>query len=36
MKRIMTFTGWLVMAATFIAGITACTKENNTIDSSTF
>ena len=32
MKRIMTFTGWLVMAATFIAGITACTKENNTID----
>lgn len=34
MKRIMTFTGWLVMAATFIAGITACTKENNTIDDS--
>lgn len=32
MKRIMTFTGWLVMAATLIAGMTACTKENNTID----
>lgn len=32
MKRIMTFTGWLVMAATLFAGMTACTKENNTID----
>ena len=32
MKRIMTFTGWLVMAATLFAGMTACTKENNTTD----
>ena len=32
MKRIMTFTGWLVMAATLFAGMTACSKENNTID----
>ena len=32
MKRIMTFTGWLVMAATLIAGMTACSKENNSID----
>ena len=31
----MTFTGWLVMAATLFAGITACTKENNSIDEPT-
>ena len=31
----MTFTGWLVMAATLFVGMTACTKENNTIDDPT-
>ena len=32
MKKLMNFTGWLVMAATLIAGMTACSKENNTIE----
>ncbi len=31
----MIFSGWLVMAATLFAGITACTKENNIIDEPT-
>lgn len=32
MKKLMYFTGWLVMAATLIAGMTACSKENITIE----
>lgn len=32
MKKLMNFTGWLVMAATLIAGMSACSKEINTIE----
>ena len=32
MKRHATRTGWLVVAAAFIAGMTACSKVDNTID----
>lgn len=35
MKKLMNFTGWLVMAATFFAGVIACNKVDNAIDEPT-
>ena len=32
MKKMMTFTGWLVMTATLFAGITACNKVDNIVE----